>query len=135
MGNKEKGAAAERELYHLFCEAGFKCVRIAGSGLMEETSGDLIVGKFNKKYAIEVKSCKSKKRYLEPKQIEEFLIFSEIFGLKPFIAVRFNHAGWYFLKPQQLEKTESGLAISLEEAKKKGKRFWDLAESKPDKIS
>jgi len=34
----------------------------------------------------------------------------------------------FFLKPQQLEKTESGLAISLEEAKKKGKRFWDLAE-------
>jgi holliday junction resolvase Hjr len=128
MGNKEKGAAAERELYHLFCAAGFKCVRVAGSGTMQETACDLIVGKFKNKYSIEVKSCKSKKRYLEPKQIEEFIIFSEIFGLQPFIAVRFNREGWYFLKPQQLEKTPGGLAISLEDAKKKGKRFWDVAE-------
>lgn len=128
MGNKEKGAAAERELYHLFCEAGFKGVRVAGSGTMEETSCDLIVGKFNRKYCIEVKSCKSKKRYLDKNQIEQFLIFSSIFGLKPFIAVRFNREGWYFLKPQQLERTENGLAISLETAKKHGKRFWDLAE-------
>jgi len=128
MGNKEKGAAAERELYHLFCGAGFKCVRVAGSGTMEETSCDLIVGKFNHKYSIEVKSCKSKKRYLESGQIEEFIIFSEIFGLTPYIAVRFNREGWYFLHPKQLEKTPSGLAISLDDAKKKGKRFWDLAE-------
>lgn len=128
MGNKEKGAAAERELYHLFCEAGFKCVRVAGSGTMQETACDLIVGKFNKKYCIEVKSCKAKKRYLEKEQIERFIIFSSIFGLKPLIAIRFNREGWYFLKPQQLEIIENCLAISLETAKKKGKRFWDIAE-------
>jgi Holliday junction resolvase len=95
---------------------------------MEETACDLIAGKFKKKYAIEVKSCKSKKRYLESKQIEEFLVFSTIFGLEPIVAVRFNREGWYFLKPEQLEKTPGGLAISLEDAKKKGKRFWDVAE-------
>jgi Holliday junction resolvase len=128
MGNKEKGAAAERELYHMFCEAGFKCVRVAGSGTMEETSCDLIVGKFKNKYCVEVKSCKSKKRYLDKNQIEQFLIFSEIFGLTPILAVRFNREGWYFIKPHQLEKTENGLAISLEDAKKIGKRFWDIAE-------
>lgn len=120
MGNKEKGANAERELYHLFCDAGFKCVRVAGSGVMDETACDLIAGKFHKKYAIEVKSCKTKKRYISSQQIEEFLVFSEIFGLKPIIAIRFNREGWFFLNPKQLEKTKKGLAISLENAKKKG---------------
>jgi Holliday junction resolvase len=111
----------------MFCDAGFKCVRVAGSGTMEETSCDLIVGKFKRKYCVEVKSCKSKKRYLDSSQIEQFLIFSEIFGLQPIIAVRFNREGWYFLQPRQLERTKKGLAISLEAAKKRGRRFWDLA--------
>jgi Holliday junction resolvase len=113
-------------LYHLLCDAGFKCVRVAGSGLMEETACDLIVGKFKRKYAIEAKSCKTKKRYLDKNQIEEFLIFSEIFGLKPVIAIRFNREGWFFLHPKHLEKTGKGLAISLETAKKKGKTFEEF---------
>ena len=123
MGNKEKGAASERELFHMFSESGFKCVRVAGSGLMQDTACDLIIGKFRRKYAIEAKTCKSEKRYLEPKQIEEFLIFSEIFGLTPIVAVKFNRKGWFFLKPKDIERTKKGLAISLYTARKKGKSF------------
>lgn len=129
MGNKEKGAAAERELLHMLCEAGFACVRVAGSGLMSHSSQasddscDLLAGKFKRKYAIEVKSCKSKKKYLLPQQIENFLIFSEIFGLEPIIAVKFNRQGWFFLQPKHIEKTKKGLAISLETARKNGETF------------
>jgi len=132
MGNKEKGANTERELLHMLCEAGFACVRVAGSGLMShssqvtEDSCDLLAGKFKRKYAIEVKSCKAKKKYLLPQQIENFLIFSEIFQLKPVIAIKFNRQGWFFLEPKYIEKTKTGLAISLENAKKHGKRFEEF---------
>ncbi|HDK41776.1 MAG TPA: hypothetical protein ENG87_00230 [Candidatus Pacearchaeota archaeon] len=57
------------------------------------------------------------------KQIEEFIIFSEIFKLTPVIALRFNREGWLFVKPQQLRDSGKNLAITLEEAKKKGKKF------------
>lgn len=121
--NKEKGSNAERELLHLFFRNNWAAARVAGSGSTKEYSCDLIVGRFHRKYAIEVKSCKTKKRYIDRKQIEEFLIFSEIFGLKPVVAIKFSRQGWFFLKPQQLEKTRKGLVISLENAKKHGKTF------------
>ncbi len=126
MGNKEKGANAERELLRMFSGSTWKAARVAGSGLNEESPCDLIAGKFKKKYAIECKTCKEKKRYLDKKQIEEFLIFSEIFGLKPLLAVRFNRAGWFFINPKDIEKAGEGLAISLEHARKRGKRFSQI---------
>ena len=127
MGNKEKGANAERELLKMFDANTWKAVRVAGSGLADESPCDLIAGKSRKKYCIECKTSKDKKRYLDKRQIEDFLIFSEIFGMKPLIAVRFNHEGWFFIKPQKLERTKSkGLAISLENARKKGKRFGQI---------
>lgn len=123
MGNKEKGANAERELLKKFVEEGWMAIRAAGSGILPDPSCDLIAGKKRKKYCIEVKSCKTNKKYLDRKQIESFILFSQIFGLKPIIAIRFNREGWFFLPPKYLEKTNKGLAVSLELARKKGKKF------------
>ncbi|MBI5148233.1 Holliday junction resolvase, partial [Candidatus Pacearchaeota archaeon] len=106
MGNKEKGANAERELLHMLWQKGFACARVAGSGKIPEPSCDLVAGKFRKKYAIECKTSKDKKRYIDSKQISDFLIFSEIFGLEPVMAIRFNREDWLFLHPEKLEKTE-----------------------------
>lgn len=127
MSNKAKGANTERELLHKLLIEGYMAVRIAGSGLLPEPSCDLIVGKFRKKFAIECKSVKSDKKYLDKKQIEDFMIFSEIFGLKPLLAVRFNREGWFFIKPKDIMKTKKGgLSVSLELARKKGKRFGQV---------
>jgi len=123
MGNKEKGSNAERELIKLFAQDNWQAVRVAGSGTADESPCDLIVGKLKKKYSIECKSCKNKKKYLDKNQIEDFLIFSTIFGLKPMLAIRFNREGWFFLQPKHLEDTGKCFAISLENARKKGKRF------------
>lgn len=128
MGNKEKGANAERELLHKLIEQGYMCVRAAGSGKLPEPSCDLLAGKGRKKFCIECKTTKKNKKYLDKKQIENFLIFSEIFKLKPILAVRFNREGWFFLHPKYLEQTKKGLAISLELARKKGKRFGQAFE-------
>ncbi|MEM3405499.1 MAG: Holliday junction resolvase Hjc [Candidatus Pacearchaeota archaeon] len=126
MGNKEKGSNAERELYKIFLDHGFRAVRVAGSGLMKNTACDLIAGNKKGKYAIECKSSKSKYKYITKKQIEEFLIFSEIFGLKPVIAIRFNREGWFFIELEQLEKSKKNFVITLDLVKNKGKRFVQM---------
>jgi Holliday junction resolvase len=123
MGNKEKGANAERELLKKFISEGYMAIRVAGSGILPDPSCDLIAGKKKKKFCIEVKSCRKSKKYLNKKQIENFLVFSEIFGLNPLLAIRFNREGWFFVHPKYVEKTGKGLAISLERVRKKGKRF------------
>ena len=53
--NKAKGSNIEREFYRKFIENDYRAVRVAGSGMMENTDCDLIAGKKKKgKYAIEV---------------------------------------------------------------------------------
>jgi Holliday junction resolvase len=123
MSNKSKGSKAERELYQMFIDGGFRAVRVAGSGMMENTACDLIAGKQGKKYAVECKSLKGKKKYISKEQIEDFLVFSEIFGLEPIVAIRFNREGWFFLSPKELEDTGKWLGIHLEDARVKGMRF------------
>jgi Holliday junction resolvase len=123
MGNKQKGSKAERELYQMFVDNSWRAARVAGSGMMENTACDLIAGKKGKKFSIEVKSSKKPVKYITKEQIEDFIIFSEIFGLKPVVAVRFNREGWFFLNPKDMKNSGKNWCISLECAKKKGKRF------------
>lgn len=129
MGNKEKGANAERELYQMFIDNSFRAVRVAGSGMMENTSCDLLAGKKGNKYAIECKATKNPNKYITKEQINDFLVFSEIFGLTPIIAIKFNRKGWYFLSPEHLEDTGKYWALSLKRAEEKGKRFAQMFES------
>jgi Holliday junction resolvase len=123
MSNKNKGSKAERELFRMFVDNNYRAVRVAGSGTMENADCDLLAGKIGHKYAIEAKSTKSPNKYISKEQIENFLIFSEIFQLTPVIAIRFNRVGWFFISPQQLEDTGKNLVISLKTAKESGKRF------------
>ena len=128
MGNKEKGANAERELLKMFCKNNWRAARVAGSGVMDESPCDLIAGKKGKKCCIEVKSFKKDKKYLDKKQIEDFMVFSEIFGLQPVLALRVNRAGWFFVHPKYLEDTGKSLAIDIETARTKGERFGQAFE-------
>jgi Holliday junction resolvase len=126
MSNKSKGANAERELYQIFIDNMYRAVRVAGSGMMENTSCDLIAGKIGAKYSVECKATKSKYKYITKEQISDFIVFSEIFGLTPIIAIKFNRQGWFFLSPKELEDTGKYWSISLEQAKNKGKRFAQM---------
>lgn len=123
MGNKEKGANAERELYQMFIDNMFRAVRVAGSGMMENTSADLIAGKNGKKYCIECKASKKTSKYITKEQINDFIVFSEIFGLEPVVAVKFNRQGWFFLHPSHLEDSGKHYLVSLKMCQEKANRF------------
>lgn len=124
--SKKSGIAAERELLHMLCDKGFSCIRAAGSGSMPEPSCDLLAGNGILKVAIECKTCKTKKKYLEKQQMKDFELFAQRFGLSALIAVRFARQGWWFISPEQLDDTGKGLAISLEDIQKRGKNFDEL---------
>ena len=125
--SKEKGSRAERELLAMFWENGFGGYRSAGSGSTPLPSPDLLVGNGKRYLAIECKSLKSKTKYLEIEQIKELIEFSKKFGAEPWIGLRFNNIGWYFIQPHKLEKTKNGsLIASLEFLEKEGLKFQDL---------
>lgn len=126
MSMKRKGIAAERELLHLLWQKGFACCRVAGSGSIPEPSCDLLAGNGKEKYAIEVKTSRQKKKYLDLRQMEDFTLFAEKFGLKALLAIRFAHNGWHFIEPEKLEKTKKGFAISLQNIEKIGKKIEEI---------
>ena len=122
--NKAKGSKIERELFQIFVDNHFRAVRVAGSGVMENAECDIIAGKKGSgKYAIEVKSSKAPIKYITKEQIEKFVIFADIFGLSPVIALRFNREGWLFIHPKHLRDSGKNFVITLEEANKNGKKF------------
>jgi Holliday junction resolvase len=123
MSNKSKGSNAERELLKKFSEYGWRAARVAGSGANDESPCDMIAGKYGKKYAVECKSSRKNIIYITKKQIEDFILFSEMMGLTPVLALRFLRQGWIFLNPAHLRDTGKYLAISLDNAQKNGQKF------------
>ena len=88
MSNKAKGSRNERELLKIFTEQGWRAVRVAGSGVGEDSPCDLIASKIGKKaFTIEVKSTKNSAVYISKNQIEDFILFSNIIGLNSVIVL------------------------------------------------
>ena len=125
--SKQKGSRAERELLSMFWNNSYAGFRVAGSGSTPLPSPDLLVGNGKRYLAIECKSLKTKAKYLEEQQIKELIEFSKRFGAEPWIGLRFNNLGWFFIQPEKLEKTKNGsLIASLEILKNKGLSFNKL---------
>ncbi len=129
MSNKAKGSKAERELLDILTENGWRAARVAGSGVNDNSPCDLFAAKIGKKgFVIEVKSSKKSTIYITREQINDFVLFSQIIGLNPAIALRFNREGWFFIHPHQLKDTGKYWAASLETARIEGKRFGQFFE-------
>ena len=130
MSNKSKGSNAERELVKLFTENCWRALRVAGSGVNDDSPCDLIAGKAGKKgYAIEVKSSKRSSIYITKAQIEDFILFAAMIGLQPALAVKFNYQGWLFIDPRHLKDTGNNWVVSLVNSKTNGQRFSQFFES------
>ena len=126
--SKKKGSRNERELFYLFYNSGWMPLRTAGSGSTPIPAPDLLVGNGSRILAIECKSIKGKTKYIENERVEELLTFAQKFGAEPWIAMKFDYQGWFFLKPSELEKTKNGIpTISLKMAQQKALRFQDIA--------
>ena len=124
--SKRKGCNAERELLHMFFNAGWVCIRAAGSGSIPLPNPDLLAGKSGKLLAIECKFVKGKAKYLKEQEIKDLVKFAKKIGAKPLIGLKFSNRGWYFISPKLLKKKKNSYAISYETAKEKGLNFKSL---------
>ena len=122
---KSKGSRTERELVQMLKDTGsWAAIRVAGSGLTSDPNTDVLAGNGKRHLAIECKSIKGKYKHIYQEQIKQLIEFSNKFGAEPWIAIRFNVKGWYFLKPEHLTKTKSSnLSINLKLAEEKGLKF------------
>jgi len=124
--SKTKGTVAEREVVHMFWEAGWACIRVAGSGSMRHPAPDILAGNNLRKIAMECKSTKSSRQYLTQKEVDELKFFAEKFGAEPWIGVRFDRLAWFFLNPEDLIETKENYCVSKECAEQKGLSFEEL---------
>jgi holliday junction resolvase Hjr len=127
MGSKGKGTRAERELFHMFWENNIACIRSAGSGSTTRPSSDLLAGNGEKAFAIECKSIKGKSKHFSKEEIEQLLIFSNLFGAEPIIGMRFDSKGWHFLNVNELTSNKNGnYTINFNLCQKQGISFKEL---------
>jgi Holliday junction resolvase len=127
MSCKSKGINAEREIIHMFWGTEDWCShRIAGSGSSKYPSPDIIAGNNQRMIALECKTLKKGKKYLNQEEIKQLKDFSKKFGAEPWLAMKFDRQPWSFLRPEDLEETKSCFAISQNLIKKKGISFQEL---------
>ena len=129
MNTKSKGTNAERELIHMFWNEKWTAVRIAGSGSSKYPCPDILASNNNSILAIEVKITKDKYKHFTNKEIKELKEFAAKFGAIPLIAIKFKGNDWFFMRVNDLQKTENNYSINLENIKNKGFVFINLINS------
>ena len=111
---KRKGSRFERELLDLFWKEGFAAVRVAGSGSTSYPSPDLLVGNGKRFFALEVKMRKDLPLYISGEKLRELVMFSNLFGAEPLVALKLPRKKWKFFSISDLIETEKGYKIGEE---------------------
>ncbi|QSX00748.1 Holliday junction resolvase Hjc [Haloterrigena alkaliphila] len=107
--SQAKGDRRERELVNELDGAGFAVMRAPASGSATERElPDVLAGDGERFYAIEAKSSSGDPIYLTGEEVEALIYFSQNFGAKPRIGVRFDREDWYFFHPGDLHVTDGG---------------------------
>lgn len=125
--SKAKGTRAERELFHLFWKNNFAAIRSAGSGSTTMPAPDILAGAKNKLLAIECKSIKNERQHFPKKEIQELLTFANSMDASPYIGMRFDNYGWFFLNANQLNPNKNGnYTLTLKHSQRFGMSFDEL---------
>lgn len=104
-----KGTSRERELVEMFWDAGFGVIRVPASGsATKRPLPDLIAGNGSRYIAVEAKSSASEVIYIDGGEVEDLIDFSNKFGARARVGVRFDHESWYFFHPGDLHVTDGG---------------------------
>ena len=127
MANR-KGDRRERELVNRLDEIGFAVMRApASGGATQRELPDVLAGNGNVFYAIEAKSSAGDPIYLTGEEVEALVYFSQNFGAKPKIGVRFDREDWYFFHPADIHQTKGGnYRVKKEKALEDGDSMDDL---------
>ena len=125
----KKGSAEERELVHKLWDRGFAAMRApASGGATKKSLPDVVAGNGKIYLAIEVKTTTKDKINIDSVQIDELCEFSQMFGAKPYIGVRFKYTKWLFLEPKNTPRTKKGnYRVEKDYALEKGLEIDEIA--------
>jgi len=126
--SKTKGTRAERELLHLFWNTKeWAALRCPGSGSTPLPSPDILASNKKRILAIECKSIKNTTKYFQKEEIKQLKKFSDKFGAEPWIGIRFDKIGWFFINAEKIKNTNKKMIpISLKLCQKKALSFEKL---------
>ena len=128
-----RGFRDERELVSRLEHLGFAVLRApaSGSGTRSDRP-DILAGRKGFCIALEVKTTSRRVLYIRQESVDQLVRFSERFGAKPYLAVKFKRSGygWLLLRPDQAERTGGGYKVTLEDAFRRGMALEALAASK-----
>ena len=134
MRSNEKGDRRERELVNRLADEGIAVMRAPASGSATARDlPDVLAGDGDVFYAIEAKSSAGKPIYLDGEEVESLIYFSQNFGAKPRIGVRFDNEDWFFFHPSDLHRTDGGnYRVKKEHALLEGEPMADLFAAETD---
>jgi len=96
---------------HILWENGFAAIRAAGSGATSFPCPDVLASNGKIVLAFEVKTRVNLPLYLTEQKVKELVMFSNLFGAKPYIALRLSRKGWRFIEVCKLIKTPKGYKV------------------------
>lgn len=128
MTRYSKGARSERELLGMLHEKGYSVIRSAGSGVNPLSPPDLIAVRKGKGLAFECKAWNSTSLAIEPEKYRSLLDWQGNTNMKTFIAWRMNGEGWFFVKLEEMFKSEKNYTITMKEAKRINRKVEEIME-------
>ena len=135
MKTKQKGSSAEREIIHKFWGTGvWAAMRAAGSGSTRYPCPDIIASNGSRVLAIECKSVGGNSIRVEREQLQQLQQFANLFRAEVWIGARYSKnvtkdshgEGWYFFSVEDLNESEKGYSVNVEQAVYKGISFEEL---------
>ena len=104
----KKGSTEERDLVHKLWDRDFAAMRApASGGATKKPLPDVVAGNGKIYLAIEVKTTTKDRIYIDEVQIDELKEFSQTFGAKAYVGVKFKYTKWLFLEPENVERTRN----------------------------
>ncbi|MCL5433684.1 MAG: Holliday junction resolvase Hjc [Candidatus Marsarchaeota archaeon] len=122
MKKYSKGARAERELLNYLASIGYSVMRSAGSGV-NSISPDIIAIKKGYGMFFESKAWDSTSIAIDHKKFNTLKYWSENTKMDAFMAWRMNGKGWFFIKLDEMTKTEKNYTITKKNALKIDRRL------------
>ncbi len=122
IGRYSKGARGERELLNTLYEKGFSVVRAAGSGV-NSISPDVIAVKAGKGMVFECKAWDRSSLSIDHEKFESMRQWRDNALMDTYMAWRMNGMGWYFIKLEEMTKTEKNYTVTKKTAFKINRRL------------
>lgn len=121
-----KGARAERELLGRLYSMGYSVVRAAGSGV-NSISPDIIAIRGGRGMVFECKAWDSSSLSIDAEKFDSLRAWRDNALLDTYMAWRMNGRGWYFIKLDEMTRTEKNYTVTRNTALRIGRRLENIA--------